>query len=152
MRFLGIFAALAFALDQLSKYWVVVVMDLQTIRAIDVVPPLLNFRMGWNDGINFGLLSGANARWFLILIAFAICGLVLYWVRRETDRRTLASAGLLIGGAMGNLLDRILWGRVADFLNMSCCGIQNPFTFNVADVAIFTGAIGLVIWSGRTST
>jgi signal peptidase II len=59
------------------------------------------------------------------------------------------SAGLLIGGALGNVVDRVLYGAVADFLNMSCCGIDNPFAFNVADVAIFVGAIGLVLFAGR---
>ena len=58
-------------------------------------------------------------------------------------------AGLLIGGALGNVVDRVLYGAVADFLNMSCCGIENPFAFNVADVAIFAGAIGLVLFTGK---
>jgi signal peptidase II len=58
------------------------------------------------------------------------------------------SAGVLIGGALGNVVDRVVYGAVADFLNMSCCGIENPYAFNVADVAIFAGAIGLVIFSG----
>lgn len=150
-RWILIFAALAFGLDQLSKLWVVHWMDLKSRLAIDVLPPVLNLRMGWNEGINFGLFSGENARWTLILVAFAIIGFVLFWVRRETTRRVWAAAGLLIGGALGNVLDRVVYGAVADFLNMSCCGISNPFTFNVADVAIFAGAIGLVIWAGRTS-
>ena len=54
------------------------------------------------------------------------------------------AAGLLIGGALGNSLDRLIYGAVVDFLNMSCCGIENPFVFNLADVAIFLGAIGLM--------
>ena len=55
-------------------------------------------------------------------------------------------AGLLIGGALGNAYDRIRYGAVVDFLNMSCCGIQNPYAFNVADIFIFVGAIGLAIF------
>ncbi|MCC5973356.1 MAG: signal peptidase II, partial [Rubellimicrobium sp.] len=58
------------------------------------------------------------------------------------------SAGLLVGGALGNVVDRLLYGAVADFLNMSCCGISNPYAFNVADIAVFAGAIGLVIFTG----
>jgi len=54
-------------------------------------------------------------------------------------------AGLVVGGAIGNALDRVIYGAVADFLNMSCCGLNNPYVFNVADIAIFAGA-GLLIW------
>jgi signal peptidase II len=67
---------------------------------------------------------------------------------RGARRWAQVSAGLLIGGALGNVVDRIVYGAVADFLNMSCCGIANPFAFNVADITIFAGAIGLVLFSG----
>ncbi len=56
------------------------------------------------------------------------------------------AAGLLIGGALGNVIDRALYGYVLDFLNMSCCGIRNPYVFNLADVFIFAGAIGLAFF------
>jgi signal peptidase II len=59
----------------------------------------------------------------------------------------MVSAGLLLGGAMGNVVDRVIYGAVADFLNMSCCGIANPYSFNVADISIFAGALGLVLFS-----
>ena len=52
-----------------------------------------------------------------------------------------------MGGALGNVVDRVLHGAVADFLNMSCCGINNPYAFNIADISIFIGAIGLVIFT-----
>ena len=58
-------------------------------------------------------------------------------------------AGLVVGGAIGNVIDRVLYGAVADFLNMSCCGIVNPFVFNVADIAIFAGAGVLILLSGE---
>ena len=56
---------------------------------------------------------------------------------------------LIIGGALGNVVDRVLHGAVADFLNMSCCGINNPYAFNVADISIFVGAVGLVLFTGN---
>ena len=59
-------------------------------------------------------------------------------------------AGLLVGGALGNVIDRLRFGAVADFLNMSCCGIRNPFAFNIADVAIFAGVALLVLYSARS--
>ena len=61
---------------------------------------------------------------------------------------TTRGAGLLIGGALGNVVDRLLYGAVADFINMSCCCISNPYAFNVADIAIFIGAFGVVLWGG----
>jgi signal peptidase II len=87
-------------------------------------------------------------RWVLIALALAISAWVWIWIRREGGGRLAqVSAGLLIGGALGNVIDRIVYGAVADFLNMSCCGIENPYAFNVADIAIFAGAIGLVLCS-----
>jgi signal peptidase II len=118
---------------------------------IDVLPPYLVFRMAWNRGVNFGLFaSHAEAmRWALIAVALAISVWVWVWVRREGGRTwAQVSAGFLIGGALGNVVDRVAYGAVADFLNMSCCGIENPYVFNVADIAIFAGALGLVVFSG----
>ena len=151
MRLAGTVAAAVFALDQITKYLVVHTLDLARVLAIDVLPPFLNFRMAWNPGVNFGVLE-VN-RWVLIAVALAISVWVWFWVRRERHSTLVqVSAGLLIGGALGNVIDRVIYGAVADFLNMSCCGISNPFAFNVADVAIFAGALGLVVFSGRTKT
>ena len=62
------------------------------------------------------------------------------------------AAGLLIGGALGNVIDRLIYGAVADFLNMSCCGISNPYAFNVADIAIFARRGGLILCADRPKT
>ncbi|CUH69857.1 Lipoprotein signal peptidase [Thalassovita autumnalis] len=140
-----------FLLDQASKYFVVHFLDLRVRGEIDVLPPFINLRMAWNTGINFGLFAdnGDVARWFLIGMAFVICAAVLFWVHKDRPGRLgLISAGLLIGGALGNVVDRFLYGAVADFLNMTCCGISNPYAFNVADITIFIGAFGLVLWGG----
>lgn len=153
MRALVFSAVIVFAVDQLSKLIVVHWLNLKEIRALDVLPPLLNFRMGWNRGVNFGLFGSDSdvMRWGLIALALIICTAVFVWVRREQGGlRVDISAGLLIGGALANVLDRVIYGAVADFLNMSCCGIHNPFTFNLADVAIFAGALGLVLFTGKT--
>ena len=141
----------AFLTDQASKYFVVHYLNLIEVGRMDVFPPFLRFAMAWNEGVNFGLFSnGADAaRWILIGIAVAIVGFVLFWVRRDPPGRIgLLAAGMLIGGAIGNVVDRLIYGAVADFLNMSCCGIQNPFAFNLADVWIFAGAIGLAFFGG----
>jgi len=144
-----------FALDQATKILVVHGLDLWSRQHIAVLPPWLNFRMAWNQGINFGLMAseGDLARWALVLMAIGIAAWVWFWVRREPHSRIVKlSAGCLIGGAMGNVLDRLLYGAVADFLNMSVPGFDNPYSFNVADVAIFAGALGLVVFTGREKT
>lgn len=150
MRLTYITAAWVFLLDQASKLLIVEWLDLKTRGVIEVWDPVLTLRMAWNTGVNFGILGGANLRWFLIALALAICVFVLVWVRREGGGRLVhLSAGLLVGGALGNVLDRVVYGAVADFLNMTCCGIENPYAFNVADISIFAGAIGLILFAGR---
>ena len=137
-----------FLLDQASKYVVVHLLDLRMLGRIDVLPPYLNLRMAWNYGINFGLLAGDNplTRWVLVAVALAISAAVLWWVAQEgAGRWHRIAAGLLVGGALGNVVDRLVYGAVADFLNMSCCGMSNPYAFNLADIAVFAGAFGLVL-------
>ncbi|WP_158965552.1 signal peptidase II [Chachezhania sediminis] len=143
----------AFLLDQISKYWVIHGLGLSRIRAIDVLPPLLNFRYGENTGINFGLFGDDSdlLRWGLIGFSVLVAVLIWYWaLRRERGWASLISAGLLIGGALGNVADRLLYGYVLDFLNVSCCGIDNPFVFNLADVFIFAGAAGVILFEPAT--
>lgn len=150
MRRFWITAVATFAFDQLTKLAVVHGLDLINRGEIDVLPPYLTFRMAWNQGINFGLLSHGSelARWGLVALALAISAWVIWWMRRETGNwKAEVAGGLLVGGALGNIIDRIAYGAVADFLNMSCCGIENPYAFNVADIAIFVGALGLVIFA-----
>ena len=152
MRPFLVSAALIFALDQATKGWVLYGMDLLGRGAIDVLPPFLNLRMAWNRGINFGLLSGNSdaLRWGLIGLALAISALVTWWVWKARGSRPFqVMGGILVGGALGNVVDRIAYGAVADFLNMSCCGIENPYVFNVADIAIVAGAIGLALFPGH---
>jgi len=140
-----------FLADQASKYLVVHWMDLRTVGEIDVLPPLLNLRMAWNYGVNFGLFAEDSdlTRWVLVVVAVIISGAVLWWVHHDpAGRAGQISAGLLVGGALGNVVDRLLYGAVADFLNVSCCGLDNPYAFNIADIAVFAGAIGMVLFAG----
>ena len=161
MRLMTWTAIWVFLLDQIIKYVVLYrVFDLPTSligsdldalpypERVEVFDPFLVLTMAWNRGINFGLFAGYDLRWVLIGVALAICAFVIWWVRRERPGRlAMFSAGLLIGGALGNVIDRLLYGAVADFLNMSCCGFRNPYAFNVADITIFLGAVGLVLFT-----
>lgn len=148
MRILLIFTAVAALLDQASKYAVIHGLGISPFKSMDIFPPLLRFVYGENRGINFGLFSEGTSRWVFVGIAVVVCLAVVYWMSRHPQKGVAyASSGLLIGGAIGNVIDRIWYGYVLDFLNTSCCGINNPFVYNVADVFIFAGAIGLVLFA-----
>lgn len=147
MFFVGLFAFLA---DQVSKYVVIHMMGVSPNNSIDVLPPVLNFRYGENRGVNFGLFGSESetTRWTLIIVALIICVSVVFWVVRNTQPRIVQfAAGCLVGGALGNVFDRVYYGYVLDFLNTSCCGWNNPTVYNVGDIFIFAGAIGLVFFA-----
>ena len=151
MRALWITATLTLAADQISKVGVVHGLDLKTLSRIEVLPGLVEFRMAWNRGVNFGIgASGSDlVRWGLVVLAVAISAWVIWWVRHERlGTRAQVFAGFLVGGAVGTVVDRLLYGAVADFLNVTCCGIDNPWSFNIADIGVFAGAIGLALFSG----
>lgn len=141
-------ATTVFFIDRISKWIVIEYMDLPRRIYIEAYPPYINFVMGWNEGINFGLF-GSNSdvtRYFLITLALVIIIGLVIWVRKQDGWLVPLSVGAIIGGAMGNVLDRMIYGAVADFLNMSCCGLSNPYAFNTADIAIFAGAFGLIFF------
>lgn len=144
-------AAATIAVDQLTKWVVVHLLNLKEVQDIQLWEPWLNLRMAWNQGVNFGLFSSDETvmRWVLVAVALVVCGWVAVWlVRTRPGRWIQAAAGLLIGGALGNVIDRVAYGAVADFLNMSLPAWRNPYSFNVADIAIFAGALGLVFLPG----
>ena len=138
---IAIGAALAvIAVDQLSKHLVVDMMNLREAGEIDVFPGFA-FRMAWNTGVNFGLLGGGGDAARLLLGGGAtLLGVIL--IVSSMACRSMPSAigiGVAGGGAIGNAIDRFNWGAVADFLNVSCCGLRNPWSFNIADIAVFVG-------------
>ncbi|MCB1390415.1 MAG: signal peptidase II, partial [Rhodobacteraceae bacterium] len=139
MRLTFLTALATLLADQILKWVVVVGLNLRETLQLDVWPPFLTLTMAWNRGVNFGLFADDSAalRWVLIALPVAVSAWVWRWVRHEGARPLLqVAAGFLIGGALGNAIDRVIWGAVADFLNVSCCGFHNPWAFNVADIAI----------------
>ena len=100
-----------------------------------------------NTGINFGLAGEAsNSRQLqLAVLAFAVCFAIIVWGLRSTARWSSTIAALFAGGGLANALERILYGGVFDYLNVSFIFYDNPFSFNVADIYIFVGAILFVI-------
>lgn len=144
-------ALVILVLDRASKIWIVEHLDLPQVGFIAVADPWLNLTMAWNYGVNFGLFDmGESGRYWLSGLAVAIVLALVVWVRGVGHVLPAVGAGAVIGGALGNVWDRLQWGAVADFLNMSCCGIDNPFAFNVADAAIFAGVV-LIVLAGDAS-
>ena len=144
VRFGLIVAAPVVAVDQASK-WVIVDVVMQPPRVIEVTG-FFNVVMVWNRGVSFGLFSGGQEamRWVLVALALAITVALVHWLRR-IDRRFLAlSIGLVIGGSIGNVIDRVRFGAVADFLDVHLFGYHWP-SFNVADSAIPVGVAILLI-------
>ena len=137
-------AALAFVFDRAVKWAVVEVLGLKTRLVIDVAPPWVTLLMAWNRGANFGIGRGMAA-WGWVAIALAISAGLLIWSLRIASPLQRAAIGLLVGGALSNALDRLVYGAVADFFNVTCCGLANPFAFNPADIFIFLGALGLIL-------
>lgn len=137
------FAAAIVVLDQISKAWVLYGLSLREIGRIEVLPPVFNLSYVLNDGVSFGLFSGGSARWLLSLFSIVVA-VALGWWARTADRRLLSAAiGLVMGGALGNVIDRIRFGGVVDFIDFS--GAYFPWVFNIADSAISIGVILLIV-------
>ena len=144
-----LFSFVFLTLDQLSKWFVVFYLDLEQKLYLNLNNQFMNFYMAWNKGINFGLLEGDSTVQAYILTAISIIISLAFfvWLRNSTRFLMQILASLVIGGALGNAIDRLLYGAVADFINVTCCGIRNPYSFNLADVFIFIGLIGLLIFN-----
>lgn len=149
MRIFWLTAVAAFLVDQISKFRVFALFDALGRDWVEIAAPYLVFRRGMNTGVNFGLFADASngQRWMLVGLSLLLCAALFQWARRSFERPVqFLAGGLVIGGALGNVADRLIFPGVRDFLNMSCCGIVNPYVFNIADVFIFAGAIGLVLF------
>ena len=140
-------AALVFLIDQGAKYYVTGPLGLNVQDASLTVLPIFDLRFVKNVGVSLGLLpaSGATMRWLLVLLTAGIAAGVLWWMLREKKRPDVAALGLVLGGALGNILDRTRLGYVVDFADLHF-GMWRPFlVFNVADAAITIGVLILLI-------
>jgi signal peptidase II len=138
-------AGFAFVADQLSKLWVLANFELsETVQLL----PFFNFTYVRNYGAAFSFLSDAGGwqRWFFTVIALGFSTLLTLWLRKQSHTlwRTNLAFTLVIGGALGNLVDRLYHGYVVDFLHFYWQSYHFP-AFNIADSAIFIGAV-LIIW------
>lgn len=140
-------AVVAFLLDQASKLWFVDHLKLAEIEGGIEVFPVFKLVMVWNYGVSFGMFSNgddASRRWILIGIAAIITLFMLIWLWKSRDRVLSLGLGLVIGGAIGNVVDRLRWGAVADFFYFHYEEWYWP-AFNIADSAIFIGVV-LLCW------
>jgi signal peptidase II len=146
-----LYSIIFFTIDQISKWYILEYINLDEVGVYEVLDPYLVFSMGWNKGFNFGMLSNYPeiSRWLGIGIAVTVSLVLLAVARKFSGRFAPILIGLVVGGALGNAIDRVRFGAVVDFLNMSCCGFQNPYVFNIADVFVFAGLIGLVLFWDR---
>ena len=137
-------AALVFLLDQLTKYWILAVVRLPERGYIEVLPV---FRLTYveNIGVSMGLFNAYTAvgRWFLVVVTGGIAAAVAVWISREKARADVVALGLVLGGALGNIVDRVRFGYVVDFLHFFW-GEHSFWVFNVADAAISTGVLLLL--------
>jgi len=139
-------AILVIALDQLSKAWILFSYHLAERGSVEILP-IFHLTMVWNRGVSFGLLRADAdlARWGLAIFSGVVAIALAVWARRIAKPLTALAVGLIIGGAVGNLIDRVRFGAVADFLDFS--GLHFPWVFNVADSGISVGVALLLLES-----
>ena len=138
---------LVLVLDQLSKQWVLA--SLPEYTAIPVIEGFWNWYRTYNTGAAFSFLSDAGGwqKWFFTVLAFGISGLLAAWLAKTPrgDWRTALPFSLVIGGAIGNVVDRLVHGHVIDFIQWHWREHYWP-AFNIADAAIVGGAIGIALF------
>lgn len=146
-------AVVVLVADQLSKAWIIQFFQ-DHFWPVDLLP-FLRLVMTWNTGVSFGIFNdgGPWNAWLLSALAGLVSIVLLVWLWRSKNTLICLSLGGIIGGAVGNLIDRIRFGAVADFIDVHAFGYHWP-AFNVADSAITVGAILLILdslFSGRSS-
>ena len=133
--------------DQLSK--LAILAHFQLHESLPLIPSLLNLTLAFNDGAAFSFLQNAGGwqRWFFTVLAFGVSAVLVVWLRRTPrgDWRTALPLSLVVGGAIGNVIDRVRLGHVVDFIDVHYSGWFFP-AFNVADSAISVGAVLLLFF------
>ena len=134
-----------FAIDQLMKWIMIGPLALREVGQI-VLLPIFQFTYSENAGVSLGLLTAdtATERWLLVALTAAIAAGVAVWIAREKNRWDIIALGLVLGGALGNITDRIRFGYVVDFLDLHFGDFRPFMIFNVADAAITAGVVLLL--------
>lgn len=168
MRLWMLVAAAVIGLDQITKHLAVAMLPAQSPTSI---LPFLNFDLAYNTGAAFSFLAdGAGwQRWFFVLLALGVSAMIIHWLRRlgPEERWNAVAMALILGGALGNAIDRVFFGHVIDFIDVyyragSCMPLFAPLpvgdgfqchwpAFNLADSAISVGAVMIVLDALRPS-
>lgn len=148
LRYGAIAAIVTLAVDQASKFWLVRIFDIAH-RGTVKVAPFFDLVLAWNQGISFGWFQndGATAQFVLMAIKAAAVVVLAVWMARSRTLIATLSLGLIIGGAIGNGIDRLVYGAVVDFALFHVRIGENTFNwyvFNLADVAIVVGVAALL--------
>jgi signal peptidase II len=140
-------AAIVFVVDQLTKWIVTGRLGINRIGDQLVLLPIFDFTYTENNGISLGLLNATNptGRWMLVALTTAIAITVAVWMTREKNRTDQLALGLVLGGALGNILDRVRFGYVVDFADLHFGEFRPFLIFNVADAAISIGVVILLL-------
>lgn len=136
-------ALLVLLLDQATK-WLMLLVVMAPPRIIEVTG-FFNLVLAWNTGVSFSAFAGSGpaGRWILVGVAVVICGFVLAWMGRTQRRLLIAGFAVIVGGALGNVIDRLIHGAVVDFLDFHLAGWHWP-AFNLADTAITLGVVAII--------
>ena len=137
-------AALTLLIDQAHKAWMLYVYDIGA-KGVVTLTPFFDLVLVWNRGVSYGLFPQESdiGRWALILFAVGAVIALVAWLARAVSPLSAVAIGLIIGGAAGNAIDRVLYGAVADFFSFHAFGYQ-WYIFNIADMAIVAGVAGLL--------
>ena len=138
-------AALVFVVDQLVKHWILNGIRLPEIESVEILP-FLSLTYVQNRGVSRGMLTAGSdiERWSLVALTGLIAVVVAFWIRRERKWPESIALGLVLGGALGNIVDRIRFGYVVDFVHLHA-GPWSFYVFNVADAAISVGVAILLV-------
>ena len=139
-------AAIVFLLEQVTKWLVLGPLDLRNVLQIEILP-IFNLTYTENHGISLGLFQASSdaMRWALVLGTSLVAAGVAYWIAREERRWDQVALGMVLGGALGNILDRVRHGYVVDFADLHFGEFRPFFIFNVADAAISIGVVILLL-------
>lgn len=140
----GIFALIVFLADRFSKWWFIDVFELPFKGTVEILP-IFNVVMVWNRGVSFSMLTAGDdfGRWALVALNLAIVSVLIYWLKSAKTIVLSGAIGVIIGGAFGNIYDRVKFGAVADFFQFHWDDWYFA-VFNIADSFIFVGAVLLL--------
>ena len=140
-----------FIIDFSSKFFLLYSFSLESKGRL-YVTPFMDFIMVYNPGISYGIFGGGGEiqRWILVVLSGLIISYLIYWIKNSNSQLVSFSLCLIIGGALGNVIDRILYGKVIDFISLHVFDYY-WYVFNIADIAIVFGGVFILIYSLKDS-